>query len=126
MALKTVTTQVTYKIPAWHSCNMQASITGKPSKEMCRFCVKEKGYYRCALYNDILDVSQGSMVLKSDTCCRAGRKSVVEESTPTIDPAAISKAAITEYIKVRKSLLAQGYPESLADKAALEYIVGGK
>lgn len=132
MSLKKVTVEVTHRVPAWSHCNLQANIYGQPSTEKCRFCVKEKGHYRCALYNVVLDTSQGTLVNKAYTCERAtiGYKSVVEDveedNTPTVNPKTLVKATITEYNKVRKQLIRQGYPEAIAEKVAAEHLIGGK
>jgi len=130
MSLKKVETTVQYKVPAWGHCNLQGNIFGQPSKEKCRFCVKEKGYYRCALYNVVLETSEGTLVNKVRMCERAtaGFESIVEEpeATPAVEPKKLIKLAIAEYNKVRKQLISQGYPETIADKLAHDYIVGGK
>lgn len=128
MSLKKVTTTVRYKVPAWCHCNLQGNIFGQPLKEKCRFCVKEKGSYRCALYNEILDTEQGTLVNKTERCIRttAGYESVVhDDSVPAVDPKKLVKHAIAEYNKVRKQLISQGYPEAIADKLAQEFLLGG-
>lgn len=126
MALAKVTTSVTYKVPAWGHCNLQANMFGKPSKDKCRFCAKEKGYYRCALYNEVLATS-GDLIKKARACekATAGFASVVEDEVPQVDPKLIIKSALTEYVRVRKQLIAQGYPEAVADKVAADYLIGG-
>jgi hypothetical protein len=128
--LAKVTTKITHKVPAWSHCNLQANILGQPSTEKCRFCVKEKGYYRCALYNEVLSTSSGTLIDKVRACekATAGYRIDVEEevSTPEIDTKTLIKATIAEYNKVRKSLIKQGYPESIAEKAAAEHMIGGK
>lgn len=132
MSLKKVTTSITYKVPAWCHCNMQGNIFGQPSKEKCRFCVKEKGYYRCALYNEVLSTSEGTLINKARDCQKAtaGFKSVVvgvetQPPTPTIDPKDAIKLTLSEYRRVRKQLLDQGYTETIADKMAQQYVLGG-
>lgn len=130
MSLKKVKTEITYKVPAWCHCNLQGNMFGQPSKDKCRFCVKEKGHYRCALYNDILS-SEGPLVNKSRACekATAGYKSVVtdaaDEPIPTPNPKDVIKLSLAEYIKTRKQLINQGYPEAIADKLAQQYILGG-
>lgn len=131
--LKKVTTNITYRVPAGHYCNLMAKGTlGTPSADLCRFCVKDKHGYRCALYNMPLDVSQAVLPLKTDDCIRAlaGFKSVVEDvtddSTPAVDPKLLMKTTLTEYIKLRKKLIGQGYPEAIAEKVAQEALLGGK
>lgn len=125
--LAKVTTKVTYKVPAWGHCNMQATMFGQPSKEKCRFCVKEKGYHRCALYDEVLDTSQGTLINKTRSCLRssAGFDSTVEDTVPTVDPKKLMKHTIAEYTKVRKQLIGQGYSEVIADRLAQEYVLGG-
>ena len=129
MSLKKVTTKITYKVPAWSQCNLQGNIFGQPSKEKCRFCVKERGYYRCALYNDVLNTSQGTLVDKCPSCKKAtsGFGSVVEEEEAilAVEPKKLMKYTLAEYNKVRKQLIGQGYPETLADRLAQEYVLGG-
>ncbi len=129
MSFKKIKTSITYKVPAWCHCNLQGNIFGQPSKEKCRFCVKEKGYYRCALYNEVLSTSEGTLVNKARKCKKAtaGFDSIVEdeEATPTVEPKKLMKHTIAEYNKVRKQLIGQGYPEAIADKLAQEYVLGG-
>lgn len=130
--MKKITTKITYSVPAWEYCNVQGNIFGQPSKEKCRFCIKEKGYYRCALYNDVLDTSKGTLVCKTKDCERAtlGVKSVVEDvehdDLPKVEPKDIAKAAINEYMKIYKQLLDKGYPDNIATSLAKEYVTGGK
>lgn len=133
MALKKVTTNVTYRVPAWNYCNMQGNAFGKPSKEKCRFCVKDGAHHRCALYNEVLDVTEGILLKKTRDCAKAvaGFRSIVEDveettEAPIVDSKLIVKTTIQEYNKVRKQLISQGYPEVIADKVAYEYMTGGK
>jgi hypothetical protein len=133
MSLKKVTTEITYKVPAWSHCNLQGNIYGQPSKDKCRFCIKEKGHYRCALYNVVLDTSQGTLVNKTRACERAtvGYNSIVEDVEeqpvmPQVSPKTLIKTTISEYNKIRKQLISQGYPEAIAEKVASEHLLGGK
>ena len=131
--LKKVTTEVTYKVPAWQYCNMvQAGSINKPAKELCRFCVKDGRMYRCALYNMPLDIAHSVYPKKTRDCERAvaGFRSIavdIEEpdNGPAVDPKLLVKATITEYEKTRKKLLAQGYPAAVAEQAAKEFLMGG-
>ena len=129
MSLVKVTTEVTYKVPAWEYCNMQATLTGRPSKEACRFCVKEKGHSRCALYNEVLNTENGTLIRKTRSCekaCAGFNVTVVDvEAQPVVDPKTLMKATIKEYEKLRKKLLGQGYPAALAEQLATEFVMGG-
>ena len=133
MSLKKIKTEITYKVPAWGHCNMQGNAWGQPSGEKCRFCVKEKGHYRCALYNEVLGTIDGTLIKKARACekAMAGYKSVVtdvepEQPTPTVDPKKLIKSTIAEYNKVRKQLISQGYPDAIAEQVAAQFMTGGK
>ena len=63
--MKRVKTTVTYKVPDWEFCN--CSRLGKPTKDMCRFCVKHGKNYVCVLHNMPLDVVEGILVKKDMT-----------------------------------------------------------
>lgn len=131
--LKSVTTEITYKVPAWQYCNLvqRGSLT-KPSKDLCRFCVKDGKGYRCALYNTPLDMIESALPKKTRDCEKAvaGFRSVVTDVVeappePIVQPQVLMKATIDEYEKTRKKLLAQGYPAAVAAQAAKEFILGG-
>ena len=128
--LKKIKTDVTYRVPAWNNCNLVVSGTlTEPSREMCRFCVKEGKGYRCALYNISLDIENGTMPVKARACQKAtARSSSTVEDTPepSVDPKRIVKAAISGYNKMYKKLLNDGYPAALAEQLATEYMLGGK
>lgn len=136
MSLKKVTTNVTYRVPAWEYCNLNSHKIGQPSTERCRFCVKEKGHYRCALYNEVLGTENGAFVVKTRSCERAvaGFRSIVEDVVhkpeptpePIVDPKRLMKTTIKMYVDTKKKLLAQGYPEPLADQIAQEFVLGGR
>lgn len=132
MSLKKVTTSITYRVPAWEFCNLNSHKIGVPSSEKCRFCIKEKDYHRCALYNAVLNNENGAYVVKTADCKRAvaGFRSVVEYIAPepvgpNVPPKQLMKQTIKEYVKYKKQLLAQGYPVAIADKFAQEYVLGG-
>lgn len=136
MSLKKITTNITHKVPAWEFCNLQSEKLGMPSKEKCRFCIKEKTHHRCALYNTVLNTENGTFVVKTVDCARAtaGFKSIVKDvepepvapAEPVVEPKLLMKVTLQEYIKTRKKLLAQGYPEAIAEKVAQEFVLGGK
>lgn len=128
--LKKIKTDVTYRVPAWNNCNLVVSGTlTEPSREMCRFCVKEGKGYRCALYNISLDIENGTMPVKARACKKAtARSSSTVEDTPepSVDPKRIVKVAISGYNKMYKKLLNDGYPAALAEQLATEHMLGGK
>lgn len=124
--MKKVKTTITYRVPDWEFCN--CSRLGKPTKDMCRFCVKHGKSYVCVLHNMPLDMVEGILVKKDPACIRttAGFESVVEDTDIQVDPKAVMKMTMQEYQKIYKQLLAQGYPDTMANKLAQQMILGGK
>ena len=124
--MKKVKTTVTYKVPDWEFCN--CSRLGKPTKDMCRFCVKHGKSYVCVLHNMPLDMTEGVLVKKDPACIKAtaGFESVVEDTSVQVDPKAAMKMTMQEYQKIYKQLLAQGYPDTMANKLAQQMVLGGK
>ena len=122
--MKRVKTTVNYKVPDWEFCN--CSRLGKPTKDMCRFCVKHGKNYVCVLHNMPLDVVEGILVKKDMACIKAtvGFPSEVED-TIQVDPKTVMKMTLQEYRKAYKQLIAQGYPDSMADKLAQQMTMGG-
>ena len=131
MSLKKVKTELTYMVPVGCYCNLNRPGTlNRPTKDLCRFCVKDGKGFRCALHNKTLDVRDTVLVLKTRDCEKAlvGYRSVVEEiiidePTPAVDPKKLMKATIQLYDKTRKQLLSQGYPSAIADKIAQDFVL---
>lgn len=122
--MKRVKSTVSYKVPNWEFCN--CSRLGKPTKDTCRFCVKHGKGYVCVLHNMPLDTVEGTLVKKDMACIRAtaGFTSEVEDDIQ-IDPKAVMKLTLQEYRRAYKQLIAQGYPDAMADKLAQQMIMGG-
>ena len=122
--MKRIKSTVSYTVPHWNLCNVDRfDFDGTPSKQLCQFCIKSKDGHKCMLYNELLSVS-GGQVSKTRACrnATAGFESVIEqpeESTPPpISPKELIKHTIATYKKTVKDLVAQGYPQSLAEQAA--------
>lgn len=127
--MKTVKSTISYRVPNWNFCNVDRfDLDATPSKQVCQFCIKERGGHRCALYNAPL-MSDGTQIRKLTPCCRAtaGFESVIEEppQVPTIPPKDLMKQTIELYSKTVNDLLGQGYPRQMAELAAKKYILGG-
>lgn len=122
--MKKVKTTVNYKVPDWGFCN--CSRLGKPTKDMCRFCVKHGKNYVCVLHNMPLEIVEGTLVKKDTACIKAtaGFPSEVED-TIQVDPKTVMKMTIQEYRKAYNKLIGQGYPDAMADKLAQQLILGG-
>lgn len=127
--MKAVTSTVTYAVPSWNFCNHDNLFDGDIPKMTCRFCQKSKdGSYLCLLYNQALS-TEGRLINKRPECCRATvglDQSIVEAAQPQIDPKTVIDAAITEYTKVLKQFMNQGYPLVLAEKLAKSHLTGRK
>ena len=104
--MKRVKTTVNYKVPDWEFCN--CSRLGKPTKDMCRFCVKHGKNYVCVLHNMPLDVVEGILVKKDMACIKAtaGFPSEVEDIIQ-VDPKTVMKMTLQEYRKAYKQLAQQ-------------------
>lgn len=122
--MKRVKTTVNYKVPDWEFCN--CSRLGKPTKDMCRFCVKHGKGYVCVLHNMPLDMVEGILVKKDMACVRATASFTSEvEDDIQVDPKTVMKLTLQEYRKAYKQLIAQGYPDAIADKLAQQMTMGG-
>lgn len=126
--MKYIESKVSYKVPNWNYCNVDRfDIDGTPSKQVCQFCIKERGGYRCALYDQQL-MSDGKQVQKVRQCCKAtaGFESViVPAEAPTIQPKDLMKATISLYNKTVNDLITQGYPRQIAEQVAEKHVLGG-
>lgn len=120
--------KVEYKVPDWGYCNHPSGLF-RVSKDKCRFCIEtKKGVHACALYNIPLQTEEGYVAVKCPQCVKAGfvhREEIVDEPVQ-IDPKDIIKATLSEYRKTYKQLLADGYPEAMADTLAQKVLLGGK
>ena len=123
--MKTIKSTVTYKVPHWNFCNVDRfDIDATPSKQVCQFCIKQRGGNRCALYDKPL-MSDGSFIQKLPQCCRAtaGYESEIEpDEAPTLPPKDLMKQTIALYKKNVNDLVSQGYPRQLAEQAAEQLI----
>ena len=126
--MKTIKSTVSYRVPHWNYCNVDRfDVDGTPSKQVCQFCIKTKGGYRCALYDQPL-MSDGVQIRKTPQCCKAtaGYESVIEPAeAPTVQPRDLMKATIELYNKTVNDLVNQGYPRQMAEKAAEKHVLGG-
>lgn len=126
--MKSIKSTISYRVPHWNFCNVDRfDIDATPSKQVCQFCIKERGCYRCALYDQPL-MFDGVQIRKLDKCCKAtaGFESVIEPAAaPTIKPNDLMKVTIELYNKTVNELLSQGYPRALAEKAAEKHVLGG-
>lgn len=122
--MKRIKTVITYRVPDWCFCN--CSNFGRPTKELCRFCVKHGRDYVCVLHNMPLDIQEGFLVKKDEECVRAtaGFKSEVPDVVQA-DPKLVMRTTMQEYRKVYRQLIMQGYTDIMADKIAQQTIMGG-
>ena len=120
---------ITYKVPNGLYCNH--NLHG--IKPRCRFCTEfKKGLFVCVLHNQTLVVDQAVLILKCKDCLNAplfSTQHIVEEfsreetSAPMVPVRDIVRGAVTEYKKVYKDLLNQGYPHNIIEKIATDIVV---
>lgn len=82
------------------------------------------------LYNESLQISDG-LINKTRACCRATAgidASIdvdrIEPPGPTVQPKELMKQTIDLYNKTLNTLINQGYPRPIAEKAARKYTLG--
>lgn len=123
--MKKVTATIRHKVPSWNYCNLETlDLSGRIAKETCRFCVKGE----CLLYNTPLSV-ENRLICKTKACIEASAKGIAAVDTinvPALEPKELMKQTIEIYNKTLNDLLNQGYPKQTAEKAAKQYILGGK
>lgn len=126
--MKLIKSTISYTVPGWNFCNSDHLAGGLLTDNVCRFCIKTKHGYRCALYDEDLSV-KGNLISKVRDCCKAtaGYASVINEAppAPTIPPKDLMKQTIELYSKTMNDLIAQGYPRPMAEQAAKKYVLGG-
>lgn len=128
--MRKIKIETTAKIPSWEFCNSDKP-TGKLSisKELCRFCHSSKAGYKCSLYNVWLSADR-ALVNKAPQCIYAttwGTAEVLEEDIADeikVDPKLIVKETLKTYKKTLAGLIADGYPQNLAETVAEQYVLG--
>jgi hypothetical protein len=74
-----------------------------------------------------LDTVEGLLIKKTHQCIEATYRSKdTVEDTIQVDPKDVMKLTLQEYRKVYKQLIAEGYPDNMADKLAQQMTIGGK
>lgn len=116
------------RVPSWGYCNHDVYTDNlRYSKELCRFCVKSKTGYHCALHDAPL-AADSNFVHKTRACvdATAGFAITADEPVPhgpTIHPKKLLLDAFSKYNKTVEDLVRQGYPRSIAEKTAQMFIV---
>ncbi len=120
--------EITYKVPSWNFCNSDtySVLSGKVSKDTCRFCVKKGGAYRCMLHDEPLNYD-GTFIEKTQGCKVASvgvAIEILDPAPPQVEPKQLMRMTIDEYNKQVKDLVATGYPYPMATKLAKQYVLG--
>ena len=124
--MRKVKQTIAYKVPSWNFCNLDVfTANGRFSKEMCRFCIKSKEGYRCALYDEALH-SDPSFVHKTKCCVDVTAGFAAEElpDVLAVEPKVIIAETLKQYKKIYSDLLKQGYPASMAETVATKAMLG--
>lgn len=123
--MRKVKLEMSHRLPSWNFCKLDGfTADGRFSKENCKFCVKVKGCYRCLLFDANL-TADADFVHKCPQCIKATAGYGVEEAPtiPPVDPKLIMKETIKQYKNAQAQLVAQGYPRSMADKLAEQFVL---
>ena len=123
--MRKIKVNVQCRVPSWNFCNHDGHTSTRASKELCRFCVSTKAGKWCLLYDKPL-ASDISFVYKHDVCIDASAgfaTEAAEDSMPIVDPKLIIKEAIKSYKNVVANLVAQGYPQQMAETIATKHIL---
>lgn len=127
--MKRIKSTVSYHVPHWCHCNSDMNEFNGIPKNLCRFAVKTKTGYHCALHNEPL-LTDGEWVNKVPACVRAtaGVKAEiisdrVDPALPAVEPKQLIKATIELYSKTVNDLINQGYPRQLAEQVAKQHLL---
>lgn len=129
--MRNVKLDMKVRIPSWNYCTLDDfTDNGRFSKEVCRFCVKTKGGYRCVLYDENL-AADANFVHKACRCIKvsAGYPDEVPPPAPPVppvEPKLIMQETLKEYKKAVLYLRSQGYPQGMAETLAEKSVLGGK
>ena len=126
--MQRIKSEISYKVPSWNFCNLDtySILSGKVSKETCRFCIKKNGAFRCMLHDEPLNYD-GTFIEKTKGCKVASVGVAIEILDPEpvhADPKQLMRMTIDEYNKQVNGLVATGYPHNIATKLAKQYVLG--
>ena len=94
------------------------------SKQLCRFCIKDRGGYRCALFYNSGLSSQGIMVNKCSFCLDEEPVESSRPEEPQVDVKQLASSILKEYTQAYKQYRGQGLPESMAGPQAVKFVKG--
>ena len=92
-----------------------------PKEKWGFYLETKKGVQTCPLYNVPLHTEEGYVAVKCPKCVKAGfvhREEIVDEPEVKVNPQDVIKLTLSEYRKIYKQLIAEGYPEAMADTLA--------
>ena len=120
--MQTLKISTTVNVPDGHICNF-LDTKFDVSKQKCRFCIGTGSSRYCALFNNTPLMVQGIEVQKCPQCYdKAQPKPDTIQEGPRIDLKQLVNDLMAEFMKVRKQLNGQGFPDSLAVPQAIKYI----
>lgn len=120
--MQTLKINTTVNVPDGDICNF-LDTNYNVSKQKCRFCITNGGSKHCALFNSTPLLSNGIEVLKCPQCCgKLQPQPDVTQEGPRIDLKQLVNDLLSEFMKVRKQLNNQGFPDNLAVPQAAKFI----
>lgn len=123
--MRKIKVNLKFVVPSWNYCNHDSATASlRPSKEICRFCHKDKFGYRCTLFDENLS-ADANFIYKVPTCidATAGFATTVEEQQQATDLKSLLRGAIEQRVE---ELVQQKYPRTLAETVALKEILEDK
>lgn len=126
--MRKVKVEIKCRVPSWDFCTLdEFTADGRFSKNVCRFCVKDKHGHHCMLYDEGLAADM-KFVYKCNKCIKVTAGFTLEEEPelPRVDPKLIISETIKSYKKLVGQLIDQGYPPNLAETIATQYMLNGK
>lgn len=127
--MRKIKVDLRFVVPSWNYCNYDSATASlRPSKEICRFCRKDKLGYRCVLFDKNLS-ADAHFIYKVPTCidATAGFAAAAEDQiAPQIDPKLLMREAVKNYKKTVDELIKMGYPRNIAETVALKDMLEDK
>ena len=123
--MRKIKLEVKLRVPSWNFCTLDGfTHDDRFSKELCRFCIKTKNGYRCMLHDEGLK-ADSTFVYKCPKCIdvTAGFRLEDEPEVVPVDPKTIIRETLAEYRKAVAQLVAQGFPQSMAETLATKYML---
>lgn len=117
--MRTLKVNMTVNVPDGGICNF-LDPHFNVSKQVCRFCVSNKGTKHCALFNMMPLTTCGTEVYKCENCMTS--KFIDEEAPPQLDVKLLVNDVLKDVVRIKKQASNSGLPEDLAMHQAVSFV----